>query len=237
MRTVELSLSLYQLRFDVGHAYLWRDADDSLTLIDTGTVGSGEAIAESIRGLGLGPEQLRRVVVTHAHQDHTGALAEIAAWGGEVTVMAHRLEAPLIRGESPAAEPVFDQSPDWERALYENMPPLPPAPPARVDRELADGDVLDFGGGAQVIGVPGHTDGSIALYLPGPGVVFTGDAAANVEGRTMLGVFNVARDRAVASLRKLADLGAETACFGHGEPLTRGASAALRTAEIPVRES
>lgn len=59
--------------------------------------------------------------------------------------------------------------------------------PARVDRELQDGDVLDVGGGAQVISPPGYTDGSIALYLPAPGVLFTRGTVAHFEGRAILG--------------------------------------------------
>ncbi len=96
--------------------------------------------------------------------------------------------------------------------------------------EVADGDVLDFGGGARTVHVPGHTDGSIAVHLPHHGVLFTGDAVAvsPVDGEVMLGVFNVDRDRAVDSFRKLADLDAEVACFGHGDPVTGGAARALR---------
>ncbi|MCH0567580.1 MBL fold metallo-hydrolase [Streptomyces sp. MUM 2J] len=228
MRIAELSPQLYQLSFEVGHAYLWRDTD-SLTLIDTGTAGSGKLIARSIKCLGLSPEELNHVVLTHAHEDHAGAAAEIEAWGG-VTVIAHRLEVPVIRGESIAPKPAFEGAPDWERKLYETKPPLPSAPPARVNRELEEGDVLNFGGGAHVLGAPGHTDGSIALYLPKTGVLFTGDAIANEGGRTMLGVFNTERNRAIASLRRLAELEVETACFGHGDPIVKGASAALREA-------
>ncbi|MGV9255676.1 MBL fold metallo-hydrolase [Streptomyces sp. NPDC003697] len=228
MRTIGLSPQLYQICFESVNAYLWQETD-SLTLIDTGTAGSGELIARSIKCLGLSPEDVNHVVLTHAHDDHAGAAAEIEAWGG-VTVTAHRLDVPVIRGERIAAEPVFEGAPEWERTLYETKPPLPSAPPARVDRVLEEGDVLDFGGGAHVIDVPGHTDGSIALYLPKPGVLFTGDAVANEGGRTMVGVFNTDRDRAIASLHRLAGLDVDTACFGHGEPVVGGASAALRRA-------
>lgn len=73
------------------------------------------------------------------------------------------------------------------------------------------------------------TAGSIALHLHGPGVLFTGDAVANV-GRTMLGVFDTDRARAVESLRRLAELEVDTAVFGHGAPLADGAAAALQEA-------
>ena len=101
------------------------------------------------------------------------------------------------------------------------------APPVPVDRELVDGDVLDFGGGAEVLAIPGHTVGSIAIHLPRDGVLFTGDTIANV-GIVMLGTFNQDRAQTVASFRRLAALDVETACFGHGEPITSSAGDRLR---------
>ncbi|MEE1942229.1 MBL fold metallo-hydrolase [Streptomyces sp. TRM 70361] len=220
---------LHMLVFTVGQAYLWHEPG-SLTLIDTGTAGSGPAVLDAVRELGHTPGELDRVVLTHFHEDHTGGAAELAETTG-ATVMAHRLEAPVIRGEAPGPPPDLAGAPDWERELFENLPALPPAPPCRVDRELEDGDVLDFGGGARVVAVPGHTDGSIALLLPaGGGVLFTGDTAANVGGATMPGVFNLDRARLSASFRRLAALDTETACFGHGEPIPHGAGAVLRKA-------
>jgi hypothetical protein len=46
------------------------------------------------------------------------------------------------------------------------------APPVPVDRELVDGDVLDFGGAAEILAIPDHTDGGIAIHLPRHGVKF-----------------------------------------------------------------
>lgn len=206
------------LRFPVGAAYLWRD-DDELTLIDTGTADCAAQIEDALNGA------LRRIVLTHWHEDHTGAAAELAARHG-AEVVAHRLEAPVIRGEVARAPPTLQ---DFEVPIRAALPPLPPAPPCRVDREVEHGDELAFGGGAVVIAVPGHTDGSIALHLPGPGVLFTGDAVANI-GQTMLGVFNTDRSRAVESLHRLAQLEVETVLFGHGDPIVHGAAAALQGA-------
>lgn len=134
--------------------------------------------------------------------------------------------ATVTRGETVGAPPVLEQ---FEMPIKEALPPLPPASPCRVDQEVGDGDVLAFGGGAVVVAVPGHTDGSIALHLPGPSMLFTGDAVANV-GRTVLGVFNTDRVRAVDSLRRLAELDVDTAVFGHGEPIIGGAATALKGA-------
>jgi len=71
----------------------------------------------------------------------------------------------------------------------------------------------------------------VAFFLPGPRVLFTGDTVARgPDGRVMLGVFNSDPVAAAASLRRMAALDAEVACFGHGEPLMEGAAAALRAA-------
>ncbi|MET8160977.1 MBL fold metallo-hydrolase [Sphaerisporangium sp. NPDC005289] len=226
MPIIQLRPELHMLVLPFGQAYLWRDAG-SVTLVDTGIAGSGSHIAEALGTLGLRESDIDRVVLTHGHNDHYGAAAEVRAWNGAI-VMAHRDDAPIVRGEVPRPSPDLT---GWERDLWERLgvDDLPAAPPCPVDRELVDGDVLDFGGGARVIAIPGHTDGSIALHLPGPGVLFTGDTVANV-GTVMPGVFNTDRERAMESFRALAGLEATLACVGHGDPITGDVGAALRAA-------
>ena len=217
MDTVTVTPNLTMLRINGWQVYVWRD-DDSVTVIDTGAPGSGAEMLTAV-------PRIDRIVLTHGHVDHCGSAAELQEATG-ATVSAGAGDAAAIRAGAAMPPPVFE---DWEIPIHQRVSAGLPesAPPVSVLHDLHDGDVLDFGGGAEILSVPGHTDGSIAIHLPRHGVLFTGDTIANV-GTVMLGVFNQDRAQTVASFKRLAALDVETACFGHGEPITSGAGAQIR---------
>ncbi|MFJ3509247.1 MBL fold metallo-hydrolase [Streptomyces luteogriseus] len=70
------------------------------------------------------------------------------------------------------------------------------------------------------------------MHLPEHGVLFAGDtiAASPVDGTVMPGVSNLDRPQVLADCRRLAELDADVACFGHGAPVTSRAGRALRDA-------
>jgi glyoxylase-like metal-dependent hydrolase (beta-lactamase superfamily II) len=212
---MDLPDALTRVAIPVGQCYLWRDGDE-VTLVDTGPAGSADVIAAALADLGLDRDAVVRIVLTHFHDDHAGSAAAVRAWSG-AEVVAHAAEAPVVRGEVPGPFP--DLLPAERELLAQVAAGMPPAPPCPVDREVHEGDVLAFGGGAHVLHAPGHTDGSIGVHLPGPRVLFTGDTVAEHAGGALLGPFNLDRRRAADSFRRLVALDVDLALVGHGEPI------------------
>ncbi|MEU9117376.1 MBL fold metallo-hydrolase [Streptomyces sp. NPDC048483] len=232
----EIAPHIWQLPFPVGHVYVVALPDDGYALVDTGMPGSAPAVLDALARLGGRPRDLRQIVLTHCHLDHAGSAADLVAATG-ARVLAGALDAPYIRGTAPEPPPVLTPA---ERPLYEgNMAEfaaarIPPAPPVRVDTELHDGDTLpDWPGPVHVLHVPGHTPGGIALHLPESRLLFPGDIiGAAPDGRqAVLGPFNVDRETALASFRRLAALeDVDTVCVPHGGPIRGDARAVLGAA-------
>jgi glyoxylase-like metal-dependent hydrolase (beta-lactamase superfamily II) len=95
---------------------------------------------------------------------------------------------------------------------------------AEIEHEIADGDVLPFGGGLRAIAAPGHSAGHMAFMLERDGgLLFAADACSNMGGLSLSIVYD---DHAQGrrSLAALAKLTFAAVCFGHG-PTLSGATA------------
>ncbi len=214
----------------IGRAYIYQE-QDRLTLIDTGLANSADKIFAVIEKIGRRPEDLRQIFITHHHRDHTGSLANVIE-RSNAQVFAHKIEAPVIRGDQPSPKPDANTLRSVLRPFIGSGAEI--ATPARVDRELEDGDELDIGGGAKVLHVPGHTMGSVALFIPQHKMLFAGDAAVSAIGlgppAGPFGLFNEDSEQAIESFRKLAELDFDRAFFGHGKPLDGEACTLFRRA-------
>ncbi len=189
-------------------------------LIDGGFPMDTRRVAAALSRARPIPEVL---VATHCHLDHMGTLAELKDRFGS-TVAAHRADAPVMEGTEPYR--LFKLDP-LRAAYYRVLAPLYRYRYVGVDRLLEEGDVLE---GLEVIHVPGHTEGSIALFDPVARALFSGDSIRNEKG-VLDGPppqFTPDLDLALDSIRdKILPLDFEVLLPGHGDPLVGGARDAV----------
>jgi len=215
-----------------GTAVNWvilRDGQD-LTLVDGGYPGDFDALLESISAIGHRPEDVKAVLVTHAHVDHVGGLNELYARFGTPALM-HPDELPNATGErheSATAQDVMQRMwrpavAQWARRISA-VGATEPQVIAHAQGFSLDGP-LDLPGSPVPVHLPGHTSGSTAYLLPHLGMVVTGDALvtghplSKTTGPQLLpAFFDNDRDTARASLSTLAGLAADVVVPGHGEP-------------------
>jgi glyoxylase-like metal-dependent hydrolase (beta-lactamase superfamily II) len=206
------------------------EGKDGLTLVDTSLPNCRSIIEQQLQSSGFRLGDVKHILITHAHQDHIGSLAEIQQATGAQTY-AHRLDAPIIRGEKPVPLPPPEVVPLFHRLIGAVSRGLPLPPPARVDHELEGGETLDMVlPGFQVIALPGHTPGQVGFWLPDQRLLFCGDVLMRVVGRLRTPFPHVTVDMAEEkrSIRKVADMDVNILCLGHGEPYIGNAAPVVR---------
>jgi glyoxylase-like metal-dependent hydrolase (beta-lactamase superfamily II) len=156
------------------HTYILGDpSSQDLSLIDPGLVRKGNYKIESIKKLGIELKSIKRILMTHTHLDHIGCLSEIRKAIPQAELWMHTLEAePLQKGDERTVYgmDMFKQLCQMQYGLKSG------AFAFDVDRMLQGGENLDLGGMAwEILHIPGHSMGSIALYHSGKKILIPGD--------------------------------------------------------------
>lgn len=214
---------LHRIGNDIVAAYLV-EGTEGITVIDAGLPGHWRDLERELSGMGRSIADIRGVVLTHGDSDHLG-FAESLRRDHGVPVYVHAADADRAKGgDKPkvamGAMRLGATAGFFAYALRKGG--------MRTHHltevvEMADGDVLPLPGAPIVIGMPGHSPGSVAVHVPSVGAVFVGDALTTrhvLTGRSGLqpAPFTDEPDLALDSLDRLADVDAEWVLPGHGAP-------------------
>jgi glyoxylase-like metal-dependent hydrolase (beta-lactamase superfamily II) len=219
-----------------------------LTAVDAGLPGFKKTLSDDLGILGVRPEEIEAVILTHADADHMGLASTFRERGARVLI--HPEGEPKLRRPGPKsgdASPVAVIPQMWRPLLWrlfgEMMLAGAARPPTVDDAEtFAAGDVLDVPGNPRVIATPGHAPGHCAFQFERQGALFVGDEFCTWNVLTgsrgpqlMPHGMNESDQQCLESLDVLEPLEAEVVLFGHGEPWRDGVAAAVRQARAAWR--
>ncbi|GGA34037.1 MBL fold metallo-hydrolase [Psychrobacillus lasiicapitis] len=156
--------------------------EDGVTLVDAGMPFMANTIKKFIKQLNAGP--LKRILLTHGHTDHVGAVKGVLA-EHEVPVYAHRMEIPYLEGE----------------VLYPKRKKLEHNLPKQLTQPLSEDDNgnLKSVGGLTPYLTPGHSPGHVVYYHEKDQVMLAGDLFNSKKGKLHPPMFTPFLDEAVKS--------------------------------------
>jgi glyoxylase-like metal-dependent hydrolase (beta-lactamase superfamily II) len=225
------------------NVYLVEEAS-GVTVIDAGLPGYWSELVAELGAMGRSIDDVRAVILTHAHDDHIG-FAERARRDRGLPIRVHPGDAGRARGESvPKNEgggtmrpwPVLTFLAFGIRRGYLGTKRI------GAVETFDDGATLDVPGTPRVIHVPGHTAGSVAFHLPDRRSLVIGDALITLNvvngatGPQLFPNFNLDNRAALASLSRFDGIEADVVLPGHGERWTGGVAEAVRIARASWRD-
>ena len=203
-------------------------------LVETGTAPSAPVVRKALASLGIGPEDLATVVVTHIHLDHAGGAGDIAAMYPAAEVVVHRKGARHLADPSrlmASARRVYGDALD---VLFGVLAPVPASRIAALD----DVGTVDLGDGRRLDShySPGHAKHHVGLIDSLSGDLYVGDAAGvyipetgDLRPATPPPDFDL--EVALASLRKFSALRPTRLLFSHYGPVDDVDAILARSAE------
>jgi len=197
------------------NAYLLQDDAGSL-LIDCGSQSSCDVIARNVCEAGGDPGDVRWLILTHLHCDHSAAAASWQQRHGARVACHSTAAEELSRGNLRLT------------GVAMHPEPIEYAAP-RIDRRLEEGDEIGVGGTMlRVLHAPGHTPDQICLRgtIDGVDTLFSGDCAIGNQGKVkgcigwLDGYWGSDIRQYADTLDRLLDDPPGRLCPGHGMPIT-----------------
>jgi hydroxyacylglutathione hydrolase len=198
------------------HVYiLGKPESKDLSLVDVGLTGKGSYKIESIKKLGIDLSSIKRIIMTHTHLDHIGCFAEIKKTIPDVELWVHKSEAEYMENGDDRAIYGMDAFKSMCQMQYGiGSGDLK----FKVDRKLEGAEMLEIGGTVwEVIYIPGHSMGGIALYEPAQKILIPGDVVYADYAIGRFDLYGADASQLKESLNKLAGLDIDILLPGHNQ--------------------
>ena len=233
---MELAPHLHRIGNDIVAAYLI-DATDGVTLIDAVLAGHWTDLLHELEAMGRTLDDVKGAILTHGDSDHVGFAERLRREAG-VPVYVHPADADRAKGGSKpkVARPAMRLGPTLGFFGYALRKGGLRTTWLSETVDARPGETLDLPGSPQIIGMPGHSPGSIVVWVPAVDAVFVGDALTTRHVLTgdegpAPAPFTDEPAQAIASLRALLPTGAKWVLPGHGSPWSGGVADAVAAVE------
>ncbi len=188
-------------------------------LVDAGGLYKARSFVRKLRGLNIGPLDIKLIIVTHGHYDHVGSLAEIKELCKAKVAMTPFENDIVAQGQVviPAGTNVIGRIVSRIGKIFYFLLKF-----KKVEAEYLitdDFPLDDFGVKGKVVLTPGHTKGSLSIILE-DGQAIVGDLAMNKPIGYIFPLFAEEPELIYPSWRKLVDLGVNTVYPAHGAPFS-----------------
>ncbi|MBD5437433.1 MAG: MBL fold metallo-hydrolase [Treponema sp.] len=193
-----------------GNCYILEENGNAI-LVDTARTKYREKILSACRNTNI-----RLIVLTHEHMDHCQNAAFISE-KLNVPIAICRADEELIKDNM--LQPLHAKTLAGKAVLFFSVKSFycDEIPPFAPEVYLQDGDSLEeFGINAKIVGLPGHTKGSIGIDLGKDGII-VGDALMNMFYPTVSMLYHD-YGQMLESAKKISGMGERIVYFGHGKP-------------------
>jgi glyoxylase-like metal-dependent hydrolase (beta-lactamase superfamily II) len=218
--------------------YLFVEDRDNLTLIDPSFLSQLPILEKYLLNVGYDIKNVRHIILTHVHVDHSQAANEIKKRSG-AKIYSHWIESRYLSHDPPyQGPPTTQDTVDKLEKLGVSMKALIKeygsfeVEPTRVDEQVSDGDMI---GSLKVIHTPGHTPGHISLYYEKDKLLLGADSiykhVFGAEGM-YISAPQVSIDpvTAIISAQRLSKVNFDKLLMAHQDsPLLEGARGAVET--------